>query len=138
MKGDFFMNDKMKALWDKICAGATAAGEFAAKTAESAGEKAKGVYNTSKISLKIFDLTTDIEVLYKEVGRLVYAAHSGGKMLPEDLDERLAAIDEINAQIEELRAQQKNEAAGKKCSECGKVCDAGDAFCSACGTKFDD
>ena len=132
------MNDKMKALWDKICAGATAAGEFAAKTAESAGDKAKGVYNTSKIGLKIFDLTTDIEVLYKEVGRMVYAAHCNEEMSTEELEERLAAIDEIKKQIEELRAQQKNGSSGKVCGECGKLCDEDNTFCPACGTRLED
>lgn len=132
------MNDKIRGIWDKICAGATAAGVFATKTAESAGEKAKDVYNISKINLKIFDLTTDIEVLYKEVGRLIYAAHSNEETSTEELDARLLAIDEKKGQIEELRAQLESEASAKKCDECGKVNERDSVFCSNCGTRLDD
>lgn len=132
------MNDKIKALWDKICAGAAVAGEFVTKTAESTGEKAKGVVNTSKINLKIFDLTTDIDVLYKEVGRLIYAAHSNEETSSEDLDARLLAIDEKKARIEELRAQLESEDAKKVCSECGKENERESVYCAACGTRLDD
>lgn len=132
------MNDKFKTVWDKICAGAAAAGEFAAKTAESAGEKARGVYNTSKTSLKIFDLTTDVEVLYKEIGRLVYAAHANEDISTEELEERLTAVDEIKKQIETLRSEQKKEKAEKACPECGKICDGESVYCSACGTRLED
>lgn len=129
------MNDKIKAIWDKICASAAVAGEFATKTAESAGEKAKDVVNISKTNLRIFDLTTDIDVLYKEVGKLIYAAHTNEETSTEELDARLLAIDEKMGQIEELRAQL--ESGSKPCEECGKVNGRGSVFCSNCGTKLD-
>ena len=132
------MNEKIKALWDKICAGATVAGEFATQTAETAGKKASGVVNTSKINLKIFDLTTDIDVLYKEVGRMIYAAHSNEETSTEELDARLLAIDEKKAQIEELRASLDNCSSSKKCSECGKINDSDSSYCSNCGTALSD
>ncbi len=131
------MNEKIKAIWDKICAGASLAGEFAAKTAENAGEKAKGVVNTSKINLKIFDLTTDIDVLYKEVGKLIYAAHTNEESSTEELEARLLAIDEKMREIEDLKAYLENRKNEKECDSCGKMNEPGSAYCSSCGTKLD-
>lgn len=132
------MKESIKTVWDKICAGATVAGDIAAKTAESVGEKATDVYNTSKVKLKIFDLTADIEVIYKEIGRLIYAAHTNEEASTEMLDEKLETIDEKKRQIEELRASVAPEKDTKVCPSCGRE-NAGDSnFCSGCGITFDD
>ena len=69
------MNEKLNDIIRKIRASATVAGEFAAKTAESAGKKASEIYSASKINLRIFDINTDIDVLYKDIGRIIYASH---------------------------------------------------------------
>lgn len=132
------MNEKIKRIWDKICASAGAAGEFASKTVDSAGKKATNVYNVSKINLKIFDLKTDIDILYKEIGRLIYAAHTNEETSTEELDARLLAIDEKNGQIEELRAQLESAKEAKKCRECGKINERDSAFCSGCGAQLND
>lgn len=132
------MKESIKTVWNKICAGATVAGEFAAKTAENVGNKATDVYNTSKVNLKILDLTTDIEIIYKEIGRLIYAAHTSEETSTEMLDEMLAKIDEKKQQIEELRASIASGEETKVCPSCGKE-NAGDSnFCSGCGVTFED
>jgi len=131
------MKDQISAIWEKICAGASAAGEFAVRTAENVGNRATSVYNSSKTNLKILDLTTDIDILYKEVGKIIYAAHTNEETSTEMLDEILLAIDEKKAQIEELRAAaaEKNE---KVCSACGKENDKDSNFCSSCGASLND
>ena len=131
------MNEKIKAIWDKICAGASRAGEFATKTAENAGEKAKDVVNTSKINLKIFDLTTDIDILYKEVGKLIYAAHTNEESSTEELEARLLTIDEKMREIEDLKACLENRKNEKVCENCGKRNDADSIYCAACGERLD-
>ena len=130
------MKDSIRGIWDKICAGATVAGEFAAKTAETVSTKAQGVYNSSKVNLKILDLTTDVEVLYKEIGRIIYAAHTNEETSTEELDERLLAIDEKLKEIEELRLSVASESAEKVCPECGKENSADSNFCANCGTAL--
>lgn len=131
------MKERMSLLWEKICAGATVAGEFATKTAETVGVRATDAYNASKTNLKILDLTTDIEVLYKEIGRIIYAAHTNEEAEAEKLDELLSAIDEKKGQIEELRAL-LSEKKDKVCPECEKKNDAASAFCGNCGAKLSD
>ncbi len=132
------MKERIRGIWDKICAGATVAGEFAAKTAENVGNKATDVYNSSKTNLKILDLTTDIEVLYKEIGRLIYAAHTNEDASTEELDARLIAIDEKNRQIEELRATLSTNDSARVCSQCGKENQKESNFCASCGARLDD
>ncbi len=132
------MKERIRGIWDKICAGAVVAGEFAAKTAENVGNKATDVFNSSKTNLKILDLTTDIEVLYKEIGRLIYAAHTNEEASTEELDARLAAIDEKNRQIEELRAALGTQSDTKTCSQCGKENLKDSNFCASCGASLDD
>ncbi len=132
------MNEKVKAIVDKIRAGAYAAGEFATKTYNTAGKKATGVYNASKIKLKIFDLTTDVDVLYREVGKLLYASHCNEETSAEEIDARLTAIDEKISEIEELREALKDMSGTKKCSACGKTHDGDCEYCSQCGEKLDD
>ena len=132
------MNDKIREIWDKIRTGARLAGEFATKTAENAGEKAKDVYNASKMNFKIFDLKTDVELLYKELGRAIYAAHNGTETSEEEIDNYLAVIDEKMAQIEALKGELEEGRAKKECADCGKENEAGAAFCSACGAKLED
>ncbi len=132
------MNDKIREIWDKMRTGATLAGEFATKTAESAGEKAKDVFNASKTNFKIFDLKTDIDLLYKELGRAIYAAHKGEETSEDEIDKYLAIIDEKMEQIEVLKDELESAKAKKECPDCGKENEAGAAFCSACGAKLED
>ena len=132
------MKEKIRGIWDKICAGATVAGEFAAKTAENVGNKATDVYNSSKTNLKILDLTTDIEVIYKEIGRLIYAAHTNEEASTEELDAHLLAIDEKNAEIEELRATLGVKETSKFCTSCGKENSSDSNFCASCGAALEE
>ena len=132
------MNESIKTVWDKICAGATVAGELAVKTAENVGNKATDVYNTSKVNLKILDLTTDIEVIYKEIGRLIYAAHTKEETSTEMLDEMLDTIDEKKRRIEELRASIAADDEPKICPSCGRENAPDSNFCSGCGITFED
>jgi hypothetical protein len=95
------------------------------------------VVNTSKINLKIFDLTTDIDILYKEVGKLIYAAHTNEESSTEELEARLLAIDEKMREIEDLKACLENRKNEKVCENCGKRNDADSIYCAACGERLD-
>lgn len=130
------MKDSIKTVWEKICAGATVAGKLAVKTAENVGNRATDVYNASKTNLKILDLTTDIEVIYKEIGRLIYAAHVSEEASTEKLEEMLETIDAKMGQIEELRASVASDRAVKVCPSCGKENEGDSNFCSGCGAAL--
>ncbi len=130
------MDERVKAIFDKIRAGAAVAGEFASRTANSAGKKASEVYNISKLNLKTFDLNTDIEGAYKKLGKLLYASHCNEETNAEEIEACLLEIDEKMAEIEEIRAQIAELSSSVKCPECGKMNNKTCRFCSQCGEKL--
>lgn len=130
------MNEKMNEMLRKIRASATIAGEFAAKTAESAGKKASELYGVSKINLRIFDLNTDIDVLYKDVGRIIYASHRNQETSTEELESRLAELDDKTEKIEELKAELTKLKNTRTCQNCGEVFDKQGSFCPGCGARY--
>ncbi|MBR6748700.1 MAG: hypothetical protein IKM07_07150 [Clostridia bacterium] len=72
---------------------------------KAAGKYAGNVVEQAKINLQIFDLNTEIEVAYKEIGKLVYAVHAGEEVCNEAVQAQIEKIDSKTAQIAELRAR---------------------------------
>ncbi len=130
------MDAKVKEILEKVRITACAAGKAAENAACVAGKKAGEALETTKLTLKNFDLNTDIEMLYREIGRLVYLTHEGEEIDPECITDKIALIDEKFAQIEANKKQITYRKTVALCPECGKECKKEDAFCSACGYKF--
>ena len=130
------MNEKLNDIIRKIRASATVAGEFAAKTAESAGKKANEIYSASKINLRIFDINTDIDVLYKDIGRIIYASHRNQETSTDELEAKLAALDEKTEKLEQLKAELIALKNIKVCHNCGEVFDKSGSFCPGCGARY--
>jgi len=92
------MDPKVKELLSKARASAVTYGKAAGKFAGSVVEQAK-------LNLQIFDLNTEIEVAYKEIGKLVYAVHTGEEVCNEAVQAQIEKIDSKTEQIAELRAR---------------------------------
>ncbi len=120
----------------KVKASATVAGEYASKKAVQIGEKTSDAFNTGKLNVKLFDLNTDMDVIYKEIGKIIYASHAGEETASETLEAKLAEADEKMAEINEIKEQIAKLAAAKKCPSCGNECQSDAAFCSKCGASF--
>ena len=122
-------------LFEKAVNSAKTAYEFAAKTANTAGKKAEVVYNKSKHNLSIFDLNGELDVLYKELGKLIYAAHKGEENTDavtekiESIDAKLAEVEALRDKIDELRDW-------KECTACGFKAEKDAQYCKKCGTKL--
>lgn len=123
------MDEKLQMLLEKakIYAGKTG------QAAESAGRKATELAQATRINLQIFDLNTECEVLYKEIGKLMYDVHQGIEADEEGIQERLVKLDERHEKIAALREQISLTRSSVRCPNCGKVCSRTDAFCAACG-----
>ena len=69
-KNNFFEKAKVSA---EILSART--GVTAAKAADAAGKTAASVLSATKLNLQIFDLNTEVEILYKEIGKMVHSEH---------------------------------------------------------------
>lgn len=92
------MDAKVRELLNKVKEGALTYGKAASRFAQDTAEKAR-------INLQIFDLNTEIDVAYKEIGKLVYAMHAGDEVCNEAVQSQIEAIDSKNVQLTELRGR---------------------------------
>lgn len=133
------MNDKMKELFESVKSSVKSVACATGKAAQSASKKAGEFVENTKLNLKLFDLNTDIETEYKEIGKLVYKTHLGEDISQEELEEHLAAADKKNDEINEIKERlgtDKPSADTVKCNNCGKECSCECTFCPNCGSKL--
>lgn len=123
------MIDKAKVIADKT-------GKAAVRVADSAGKKAGEMAQATRINLQIFDLNTECDILYKEIGKIIYDIHCG-QQVPESLmEEKLVLLDENREQVADLKnklTEVKNVCA---CPNCYKECSNEAVFCPDCGAKL--
>lgn len=111
-------------------------GRAATQAASSAGRTATNVMETTKLNLQIFDLNTEIEILYKEIGKIVYSVHSGAEADQDDMQIKLELIDEKLEKIAAIRDRLSEVKANVICPNCGRECSHSDVFCSSCGAQL--
>ena len=114
---------------DQISREAQKAGEFIAEKAGMVKDYTVATWNAAELKNKI-------NVLYKEIGKAVYKAHT------EEID----TAEEINGYIEELiilknalkeKQEERNQLTNQKtCPACKKAVSKKDAFCSYCGANL--
>ena len=123
------MDEKIQMLLEKakIYAGKTG------QAAESAGRKATELAQATRLNLQIFDLNTECEVLYKEIGKLMYEVHQGIEADEQAIQDRLAKLDGQHAKISELREQIGMLKSSVHCPSCSRLCSRADTFCAGCG-----
>lgn len=128
--GSFFEKAKVSA---EMLANATST--LAVQAADNVTQKSASAMQSAKTKVQVFDLNTEIEILYKEIGKLVYDVHCGLDGDQEQLQIKLALIDEKNAKIAELQAANTAKAV-PVCPVCGTAYQIGDSFCSNCGSQL--
>ena len=94
------MEGNTKIILEKVKEAACVMGKAAGEAVDVATKKAGEVVETTKLSINNFELKTEIEVLYKEIGKLVYLTHLGLDVDPEVIELKLELIDEKNDKIE--------------------------------------
>lgn len=130
------MEPNVKMIIERAKATATYAAEKAGRMADAATKKAGDVAMQTKLNLQVFDLNTDIDGIYKEIGRIVYLAHTGDDAPAAELDDKFAQVDEKLAKVVELKEAIGGMKSTVTCPGCGRECAKEDAFCSACGHKL--
>ncbi|NLD87971.1 MAG: hypothetical protein GX633_06905 [Clostridiales bacterium] len=111
--------------------------EKAISVGKAAGKKADDVAKQAKLNIKIFDTNTEIDAIYKDLGRLVYDVHAGEEVSNETIDSLLTSIDSKKELIIDLKAELADLKNSVVCPCCGKENVKDYAFCPACGTKLE-
>lgn len=133
------MDDKIKSIISAVKATAVAAGQAAGRAAEATGKKAGEVVEQTKLNLHIIDLESEINDLYKEIGRLVYASKNETGIDTSEIEAKIFRIDELREEIEQTRAKIDVLKRTRKCPnpDCGRKCSKEDKFCSSCGAVLE-
>jgi len=102
-------------------------------TAEKTGKLAK----EAKLKMKINENKSDINDLYKEIGRKVYEKHIREENIDikTELEEECTKIDVLSAEIETCLKSILELKDKKQCEQCHAEIDLKDDFCSKCGAK---
>lgn len=102
-------------------------------TAEKTGKIAK----EAKLRMKINENKSDINDLYKEIGKKVYEKHVREENIDikTELEEECTKIDVLSAEIETCLKSILELKAKKQCEQCHAEIDLENAFCPKCGAK---
>lgn len=110
--------------------------EAASRVVGAAGQKASDMVESTKLNMKIYDLNSDMDRLYREIGKMLYDTHLGEEIEQDSVQEKLVQLDEKHEEIETLRAKLSDLKTVRKCPVCGKEYKSGDVFCSECGSQL--
>ena len=77
-------------------------------TAQTVAKKTEEVVETSKTKYSIYDAKNDIQKVYTEIGREIYAAYKEDRNAADYIEEKCKEIDELVAKMEMLKEKLDN------------------------------
>lgn len=112
-------------------------GKKASKAYDATAEKTSKIAKEAKLRMKINENKSDINDLYKEIGRKVYEKHVREENIDikKELEEECTKIDVLSAEIETCLKSILELKEKKQCEKCHAEIDLDNAFCPKCGTK---
>ena len=115
------MDIRVQSFLDKVKDMAEKTGEAASCAADTARKKATELASATRLNLQIFDLNTECEVLYKEMGRMVYDLHRGIEVSNEAMDGKIAAVDAKQEKIAAEPAAVRMRSARAAAARCERI-----------------
>lgn len=103
------------------------------RAADLAGRKANEMAQATRLNLQIFDHNTECEVLYKEIGKVIYDIHQGTETKEDVIENKLLALDALHTELDDLRTELASLKTVCICPNCGRQCSREDAYCAGCG-----
>ena len=102
-------------------------------TADKTGKLAK----EAKLRMKIADLKSQINEIYKEIGEAVYQKHTrdGEYDIEKEIEEKCTKIDVLSDEIESNLKQCLELKDKRQCPNCFAEIEKDVKFCPKCGTK---
>ena len=130
------MDDKVKALLERVRGTANYAADAAADGARAAGKKAGQMVDVAKLNVQLFDLNGEFNEVLRQLGQVMYQTHLGQAAESAQVGAQLARADELAGRISELKARIADLKQAQNCPICGAPCGRGDKFCRVCGAQL--
>ena len=130
------MDDKVKALLERVKGTASYAADAAADSARAAGKKAGQMVDVAKLNVQLFDLNGEYNDILRQLGQVMVDTHQGRAPEGALITALLNQADEKNGKIAELKSRIADLKQAASCPACGEPCGRGDKFCRACGGKL--
>lgn len=104
---------------------------------DATAEKTSKLAKEAKLRMKINENKSDINDLYKEIGRKVYEKHVREENIEikTELEEECTKIDVLSAEIETCLKSILELKDKKQCEKCHTEIDLNNDFCPKCGAK---
>ena len=115
-------------------------GKKASAAYDATAEKTGKIAKEAKLRMKINEDKSDINDLYKEIGKKVYEKHVREENIDirTDLEEECSKIDVLSAEIETCLKSILELRNKKKCPKCDTEMNMDAVFCPNCGEKQPD
>ena len=112
-------------------------GKKATETFNSAAEKTNKIASETKLKLKINDIKSDIDDVYKEIGKKVYQKFvlEGAMEIKDYVSNELEKITELTDKMAEYDKQILELSNMKLCVKCKNKMDKNSKFCPVCGEE---
>lgn len=108
--------------------------EKISKTSSDVAKKAKDLTELAKLNSQVASNESTIKATYTEIGKYVYENLKDNA--PEEIAEKMNAIDTAMAEINRLKAEILKLKGAQLCEQCGNEVDIEVAFCPSCGNKM--
>lgn len=115
-------------------------GKKASETYKVTAEKTGKLAKEAKLKMKMNENKSDIEEIYKEIGKKVYEKHIRIENIDieKELEEECTKIDILSAEIETYLKQCLELKDLKQCQKCSSQIEKDAKFCPECGEKQND
>ena len=112
-------------------------GKKASAAYDATAEKTGKIAKEAKLKMKINENKSDINDIYKEIGRKVYEKHVREENIDikTELEEECTKIDVLSAEIETCLKSVLELKEKKQCEKCHAEIDLDNTFCPKCGAK---
>ena len=127
------MDDKVKALLERIRGTAGYAADAAADSARAAGRRAGQMVDVAKLNVQLFDLNGEYNDVLRQLGQVMVDTHRGEVPEHDKVSRLLAQADDAAAKIAELKGRIADLKQSRSCPSCGAPCGKNDKFCRQCG-----
>lgn len=130
------MDEKVKALLERVKGTASFAADAAADSARAAGKKAGQMVDVAKLNVQLFDLNGEYNDVLRQLGQVMVDTHRGQAPEGALVTSLLNQADEKNGRIAELKGRISDLKQAQACPSCGEPCGRNDKFCRSCGGKL--